>query len=107
MTALATALAQTRRENDARRFGPPLVGDVRFLDSGVDALLTRRACQYAAVMLAKRGAPAPAGDCEALFSVHLRSVVFFRGGALVAVYRIADHVLDFDPHAPATRERDT
>lgn len=99
-----SAIREIQREHAARRFGPPMVGDPVFHDDGGDGLLTRRACQYAAAQLYRAGALVGAETCAARFDARLRVVVFSRAGEIVAVYRIPDRVMDFDPGAPAMQE---
>ncbi|CCJ07081.1 hypothetical protein [Methylocystis sp. SC2] len=78
--------------------GHPMVGDPRFDDSGKDGLLIRRACQYAAGILKKRGLlPDDASHLSATWIPQQRCVIFWRDGVIATIYRIPDYVMDYDP----------
>jgi hypothetical protein len=77
------------------RLDERMVGDPRVAAGDLMAL---HACLYAAAILRKRGAlPPDASAFEARWSSAERAVTFWRGGALAAVYRIPDRVMDYDP----------
>jgi len=103
---MSTSAHFIQRERYARRFGAPVVGDVRFFDDGrTDGLLVRRACQYAQAMALKALPHIPGRVIEAVFYADSRLVVFTSGSEILAAFRGPDRVMDFDPHAPVAEER--
>lgn len=75
---------------DERMRGDPRVAAGDFL--------SLRACQYAAAILQKRGSlPLDASAYEARWAPELRTVTFWRGGELAAVYQIPKRVMDYEP----------
>lgn len=82
----------------AALIGHPVVGDPRFDDSGRNGLMVRRACQYSAAIMRKRGElPEDASGFEATWVAAQRCVIFWRAGKIATVHRIPDHVMDYDP----------
>jgi hypothetical protein len=95
-----TALAAIIRET---RLNKRMVGDPRV---AAGDLMARHACLYAAAILRKRRAlPADASGFEARWALEARAVTFWRGGKLVAVYRIPDRVMNYDPAAAVCEQQ--
>ena len=83
-----------------RRLDERMKGDPRVAARGLFEL---EACLYAAAILRKRGAiPEDASGVEGRLAPDLRTVTFWRGAALAAVYCIPNRVMDFDPSRAAT-----
>lgn len=98
MTAARAAVIREHRLDDRMRGDPRIEGG---------DFLGLRACQYAAAILQKRGAlPLDASAFEARWVPEKRAVTFWRGRKIVAVYRIPDRVMDFDPWRPAEETRE-
>ncbi len=87
-----------------RRVDERMKGDPRVAAGGVAAL---EACLYAAALLRKRGAiPMDASDLDGKWALDIRTATFWRAGALIAAYRVPDHVMDYDPLSAVTEIKD-